>query len=142
MSKTSQRSPNLKFAITFIIIITFFTLLCTRQAFGIAHLDIAPKASTKYSLPLLLQSWSNNSILNTSSAGSPLSITKSMRNINETVPTPGERPYIAQNKDYVFSQNRTEISAPSNNSHTGEFGKGVKIAVVMPTFTAAAYNHA
>ena len=33
-------------------------------------------------------------------------------------------------------------SHPSNNSHTGEFGEGVKIAAVMPTFTAAAYNNA
>ena len=65
-----------------------------------------------------------------------------MRNINETVPEPGERPYIAENKNYVFSQNRMEISSPNNNSHTGEFRKGVKIAVVMPTFTAAAYNNA
>jgi len=61
-----------------------------------------------------------------------------MRNLNETVPEPGERPYIAENKNYVFSQNRMEISSPNNNSHTGEFRKGVKIAVVMPTFTAAA----
>ena len=68
--------------------------------------------------------------------GSALSITKSMRNLNETVPEPGERPYIAENKNYIFSQNKTEISNPNNNSHTGEFHKGVKIAVVMPTFTA------
>jgi hypothetical protein len=65
-----------------------------------------------------------------------------MRNLNETMPEPGARPYIAENRNYIFSQNKTEISAPNNNSHTGEFGKGVKIAVVMPTFTAAAYNDA
>jgi len=65
-----------------------------------------------------------------------------MRNLNETVPEPGERPYIAENNSYVFSQNKTEISTPNNNSHTGDFGKGVNIAVVMPTFTAAAYTNA
>jgi len=65
-----------------------------------------------------------------------------MRNLNETVPEPRESPYIAQNNSYVFSQNKTEISTPNNNSHTGDFGKGVNIAVVMPTFTAAAYTNA
>lgn len=125
------------------MILVSFSLLCTHSAFVKAQLGITAKASSNYSLPLLIHSLSNNSILNTSSlAGSALSITKSMRNLNETVPEPGERPYIAENKNYIFSQNRTEISAPNNNSHTGEFRKGVKIAVVMPTFTAAAYNNA
>ena len=144
MSKTEQRSrPNLKFVITILIILVSFSLLSTHSALGKAQLGITAKASSNYSLPLLLHSLSNNSILNTTSlAGSALSITKSMRNLNETVPEPGERPYIAENKNYVFSQNRTEISSPNNNSHTGEFRKGVKIAVVMPTFTAAAYNNA
>ena len=41
---------------------------------------------------------------------------------------------------YVFSKDRSEISTPENNSHTGEFGSGVRIALVEPTFTAAAYN--
>ncbi len=41
---------------------------------------------------------------------------------------------------YVFSNDRSEISTPENNSHTGEFGSGVRIALVEPTFTAAAYN--
>jgi hypothetical protein len=41
---------------------------------------------------------------------------------------------------YTFSPNRHELSTPENNSHTGEFGKGVKIALVAPTFTAAAYE--
>jgi hypothetical protein len=144
MSKTEQRSrPNLKFVISILIILVSFSLLCTHSALGKAQLGITAKASSNYSLPLPLHSMSNNSILNTTSlAGSALSITKSMRNINETVPEPGERPYIAENKNYVFSQNRMEISSPNNNSHTGEFRKGVKIAVVMPTFTAAAYSNA
>lgn len=91
----------------------------------------------------ILHSSDNNSLANASTlTGSALSITKSMRNLNKTVPEPGERPYIAENNSYVFSQNKTEISTPNNNSHTGEFGKGVNIAVVMPTFTAAAYTNA
>jgi len=64
-----------------------------------------------------------------------------MRNSNETVPEPKQRPYISENNTYVFSQNKTEISVPNNNTHTGEFARGVKIAVVMPTFTGAAYDH-
>ncbi len=91
----------------------------------------------------ILHSSANNSIASASTlTGSALSITKSMRNLNETVPEPGERPYIAENNSYVFSQKKTEISTPNNNSHTGDFGKGVNIAVVMPTFTAAAYTNA
>jgi hypothetical protein len=41
---------------------------------------------------------------------------------------------------YVFSKDRSEISTPENNSHTGEFVNGVRIALVEPTFTASAYN--
>jgi hypothetical protein len=29
-----------------------------------------------------------------------------------------------------------------NNSHTGEFGNGIKIVLIVPTFTQAAYNNA
>lgn len=43
--------------------------------------------------------------------------------------------------DYFFSQNKSEVSVPSNNSHTGDFGKGIDIALVKPTFTAAAYSY-
>ena len=92
MSKTEQRSrPNLKFVITILMILVSFSLLSTHSALGKAHLEITAKASSNYSLPLLLQSLSNNSVLNTSSlAGSALSITKSMRNLNETIPEPGD----------------------------------------------------
>jgi len=106
------------------------SLLASNWAFSNPQLDI-------------LQSSANNSIASASTlTSSALSITKSMRNLNETVPEPRESPYIAQNNSYVFSQNKTEISTPNNNSHTGDFGKGVNIAVVMPTFTAAAYTNA
>ncbi|MGA7976077.1 MAG: hypothetical protein WB975_02485, partial [Nitrososphaeraceae archaeon] len=100
MSKTEQRSrPNLKFVISILIILVSFSLLCkekdplslTHSALDKAQLGFTAKASSNYSLPLLLHSMSNNSILNTTSlAGSALFITKSMRNLNETMPEPGE----------------------------------------------------
>ena len=138
MSESKRASRTcLVFVILVIMISVSLSLLVTNSVFGKAHLEITANASSKS------PSWANNSIVNsTSLTGSPLSITKSMRNLNETIPQPGETPYIAENKNYVFSQNRTEISTPTNNSHTGEFRKGVKIAVVMPSFTAAAYNNA
>lgn len=40
---------------------------------------------------------------------------------------------------YVFSENKSEIHSPENNSHTLEFEKS-KIALVKPTFTDAAYH--
>jgi hypothetical protein len=43
---------------------------------------------------------------------------------------------------YIFSKNRGELSTPGNNTHTGEFGNGIKIALIVPTFTQAAYNNA
>ena len=33
------------------------------------------------------------------------------------------------------------MSTPENNSHTGDFGKGTRIALINPTFTSAAYNN-
>ena len=83
----------------------------------------------------------NNAVLNGSTfTGSPLSITKELRSLNETIPIPGKQGHTTANNYYIFSENKSEISTPSNNSHTGEFGKKVKIALVMPTFTAAAYD--
>ena len=144
MSESKKASRTcLVFVIMVMMISVSFSLLVTNSTFSKAQLEITASASSKYPLPLVLDSLANNSIVNASSlTGSPLSITKSMRNLNETVPEQGERPYIAENNSYVFSQNKTEISTPNNNSHAGEFGKGVKIAVVMPTFTAAAYTNA
>ena len=43
--------------------------------------------------------------------------------------------------DYFFSQNKSDVSSPGNNSHIGDFGKGIDIALIKPTFTAAAYNY-
>jgi hypothetical protein len=111
---------------------------------GEAHALVKADIAKGHPMAFLLNSWNNNSILNKSSSltSAPLSIAKIMTNSNETLPVPRESPYIAPNKNYVFSQNKSEISSPNNNSYTGQFGKGVKIAVVMPTFTAAAYDNA
>jgi len=43
--------------------------------------------------------------------------------------------------DNLFPADRTDVSTPSNNSHTGDFGKGIDIALIRPTFTSAAYNY-
>lgn len=143
MSKLRQVSRICpKFLIAPIMILILLSLLCTNSAFAVIQLQVTSNGSSGYHVPAPLDSWTNNSILNTSSlTGSPLSITKSMRNSNETLPIPGKQPNVAANKNYIFSENKSEISTPNNNSHTGEFGKEVKIAVVMPTFTAAAYDH-
>jgi hypothetical protein len=131
MSKSKKASRTcLVLVIMAMMIPVSLSLLASNWAFSKPQLEI-------------LQSSANNSIASASTlTGSALSITKNMRNLNETVPEAGERPYIAENNSYVFSQNKTEISTPNNNSHTGDFGKGVNIAVVMPTFTAAAYTNA
>jgi hypothetical protein len=85
--------------------------------------------------PLLLQSSGQKQ--------SSLSIVNSMREGNFTTSIIN---HISKSKndtkDYTFSKNRSEISTPENNTHTGEFGKGVDIALIRPTFTAAAYNDA
>ena len=99
-------------------------------------------SGSSYTPSSLLDTGTNTSVMNASSLNdSPQSIINNMRNSNETLPIPGKQPQILPNKNYIFSANKSEISTPSNNSHIGEFGKGVRIAVVMPTFTAAAYDH-
>jgi hypothetical protein len=52
------------------------------------------------------------------------------------------RPLLNANSTfYTFTKNRSEVSTPENNSHTDEFGKGLTIALINPTFTSAAYNN-
>jgi hypothetical protein len=122
-------------------IFVLFSLLVTNSVFAIFEVQATTNSSYKYPVTTLLDSMTNNSALNGSTfTGSPLSITKELRNLNETIPIPGRQGYTTANNDYIFSENKSEISTPSNNSHTGEFGKKVKIALVMPTFTAAAYD--
>jgi hypothetical protein len=82
---------------------------------------------------------------------SPLSIVENMRgggfgqvNLTKTATTGSNASssLIANNTSYVFSRDRSELTTPENNTHTGEFGDGVNIALIKPTFTAAAYNDA
>jgi hypothetical protein len=69
-------------------------LLFTNSAFSNAQPESTASAGSKHPLPIILDSWTNNSLANASTlTGSALSITKSMRNLNETVPESGERPY-------------------------------------------------
>jgi len=76
---------------------------------------------------------------------STLSIVKGGNSEQEQAPsTSTESPQNLINSpsnDYIFSNNGSELSTPSNNTHTGNLGKGTRIALVVPTFTAAAYNH-
>ena len=124
------------------IIFVLFTFLFTNSIFAISEVQATANSSHKYPVTTILDSMTNNSALNRSSmfVGSPLSITKELRNTNESIPIPGNEGQATDKNDYVFSENKSEISTPGNNSHTGEFGKKVKIALVMPTFTAAAYD--
>ena len=124
------------------IIFVLFTFLFTNSIFAISEVQATANSSHKYPVTTILDSITNSSALNRSSmfVGSPLSITKELRNTNESIPIPGNEGQATDKNDYVFSENKSEISTPGNNSHTGEFGKKVKIALVMPTFTAAAYD--
>ncbi|MDW0297280.1 MAG: hypothetical protein QN784_02365 [Nitrososphaeraceae archaeon] len=124
------------------IIFVLFSLLFTNSVFAIFEVQATTNSNYKYPVTTLLDSMPNNPALNGSSmfAGSPPSITKELRNLNETIPIPGKQGHTTSNNDYIFSENKSEISTPSNDSHTGEFGKKVKIALVIPTFTAAAYD--
>jgi hypothetical protein len=82
---------------------------------------------------------------------SPLSIVESMRgagigqgNLTKTVTTGSNASSLLKTNNtlYVFSKAKSELTTPENNTHTGEFGDGVNIALIKPTFTAAAYDHA
>src|SRR5206468_6624724 len=133
---------SLKFLIVPIMIFILFSLPYVNSVVSGIQPQLIAHSGSSYTPPSLLVSGSNTSVMNASSLNdSPQSIINNMRNSNETLPLPGKLPRILPNKNYIFSENKSEISTPSNNSHKGEFGKGVRIAVVMPTFTAAAYDH-
>ena len=77
----------------------------------------------------------------TTNKQSPLSLIGRMReNGNNLTATP-RPPLNANTTYYTFSRDRSEVSTPEKNSHTNEFGKGVKIALINPSFTSAAYNN-
>ena len=89
---------------------------------------------------------------------SPLSVVESMRNgdnlnLSSRVPSTigsektnvekiGSKAGNNSNPYFIFSKDKRELSTPENNTHTGEFGAGIRIALINPTFTTAAYNHA
>lgn len=130
-----------------LIFATFLMILIVYPAQLIAHASGYVMTNSSVSgLPLIFPTnLSNISILQSpitqTNVTSPLSIASTMRNMNLGTTLPGNYPYIAPNNNYVFSQNKSEITSPSNNSHTGEYAKGKRLAAVMPTFTAAAYNN-
>jgi len=133
---------SLKFLIVSIMIFILFSLLYSNSVVSGIQPQLIADSGSSYIPPSLLDTGTNSSIMNVSSLNdSPQSLINNMRNSNETLPIPGKQPQILPNKNYIFSANKSEISTPSNNSHIGEFGKGIRIAVVMPTFTAAAYDH-
>jgi hypothetical protein len=132
----------LKFLIVSIMIFILFSLPYANSVVSGIQPELIADSGSSYTPPSLLDTGTNTSVMNASSLnGSPQSIINNMRNSDETLPIPGKQPQILPNKNYIFSENKSEISTPSDSSHNGEFGKGVRIAVVMPTFTAAAYDH-
>jgi hypothetical protein len=72
---------------------------------------------------------------------SALSIVGNMRENGHNLTATNRPPLNANSTYYTFTRNRSEVSTPENNSHTNEFGKGTRIALVNPTFTSAAYNN-
>jgi hypothetical protein len=72
---------------------------------------------------------------------SALSIVGSMREIDHNLTATNHPQLNANSTYYTFTKNRSEVSTPENNSHTDEFGKGLRIALINPTFTSAAYNN-
>lgn len=129
------------------IFATFLMILIVYPAQLIAHASGYVMTNSSVSGPPLIfpTNISSISILQSPIAQpnvtSPLSIASTMRNMTLGTALPGNYPYIAPNNNYIFSQNKGEITSPSNNSHTAEYAKGKRLAAVMPTFTAAAYNN-
>jgi hypothetical protein len=72
---------------------------------------------------------------------SALSIVGSMRENGNNLTATNHPLLNANSTYYTFTKNRREVSTPENNSHTYEFGKGTRIALINPTFTSAAYNN-
>jgi hypothetical protein len=72
---------------------------------------------------------------------SALSIVGSMRENGHNLTATNRPPLNAKSTYYTLTKNRSEVSTPENNSHTNEFGRGTRIALINPTFTSAAYNN-
>jgi hypothetical protein len=135
--------------------------LQNRQALA-QNMTLANKSGNLSGLMMALNTVGGNSSNNNISPTlhgeqqqSPLSITQSMRAgvqseqhlaITKTSPRPHTAAIAPSAKlngtYYIFSKSRAELMTPRNNTHTGEFGNGIKIALIVPTFTQAAYNNA
>jgi len=72
---------------------------------------------------------------------SALSIVGSLRENGNNLTANNRPPLNANSTYYTFTKNRSEVSTPENNTHTNAFGKGLKIALINPTFTSTAYNN-
>jgi hypothetical protein len=72
---------------------------------------------------------------------SALSIVGNMRENGNNLTATSRPPLNANSTYYTFTKNRSEVSTPENNSHTNEFGKATRIALINPDFTSAAYNN-
>ena len=82
---------------------------------------------------------------------SPLSVVESMRNSDNSnlssrapstigseknnITNMGRKGENNSNAYYTFSKDKRELSTPDNNTHTDEFGAGIRIALINPTFT-------
>ena len=110
MPETKPRSSLfLIFVIMGMLIVSYFSLSGTNVTFGQSYIPNPVNTTSAVSSSSFFNS--STTALNASSlTGSALSITNSMRNSNEIVPSPGNTPYIADNNRYIFSQNKSEIS--------------------------------
>jgi hypothetical protein len=75
------------------------------------------------------------------SNATPLSVVESMRDNGDNLTANIRHPLNENATYYTFTKDRREVSTPNNNSHTNEFGRGVRIALINPSFTSAAYNN-
>jgi hypothetical protein len=107
-----------------------FTLWITLE---LTSITVINSDASKPALAQLQQEQNNNK-------QSALSIVGSVRENGHNLTATNRPPLNANSTYYTFTKNRSEVSTPENNSHTNEFGKGVKIALINPTFTSAAYN--
>src|SRR6058998_1441390 len=109
---------SVKFLIVAIMIFILYSLPYANSVVSGIQPQLIADSSSSYTSPSLLDTRTNTSVMNASSLNdSPQSIINNMRNSNETLPIPGKLPQILPNKNYIFSQNKSEISRPSNNSH-------------------------
>jgi hypothetical protein len=108
------------------------------SGFIIIIIIIIPNAHNK---PALAQQQQEEEQQQQQNIQSALSIVGSMRENGNNLTTTNRPPLNANSTYYTFTKNRSEVSTPENNTRTNEFGKGVKIALINPTFTSAAYNN-